>query len=480
MRRVACAVFLCVPPGKGEHAKMETLEELRAQLEHAVRTADDIHSRAEKENRTLTADETKHQEEVFAEAETLKKRIKELEDFEERRKKIEEAKEDLARTKPRKGASPEISDTPKQDNRPVIETPVRYGKLRAFANTREGEVDAYKSGMWLRAVLTGDYKAKKFCREHSVGVESRALEEGTNTAGGFIVPNEFTQAIIDNREQYGVFRQNCRIVPMGRDIMTIPVRTGGLTAYFVGEGSAATESDKTWGAVQLTARKLAVLTRYSTELAEDAIINIADDLADEMAYAFAYKEDLCGFTGDGTSTYDGIVGVATKFDNDNTLAGAVDCATSGHDLFSEIDASDLAQLMGTLPQYAKPNAKWYCSAYAKAQVFDRLLAAGGGNTMRDLEGAPNGRYLGYPIVVSQTLEDSTSAVNNAHMLLFGDLTRAAAMGDRRTITLLQSPHRYMEYDQIGLLATERVDIVVHDVGDTSDAGPIVALIGYTS
>jgi len=71
---------------------METLEELRAQLEHAVRTADDIHSRAEKENRTLTADETKHQEEVFAEAETLKKRIKELEDFEERRKKIEEAK----------------------------------------------------------------------------------------------------------------------------------------------------------------------------------------------------------------------------------------------------------------------------------------------------------------------------------------------------------------------------------------------------
>jgi hypothetical protein len=35
--------------------------------------------------------------------------------------------------------------------------------------------------------------------------------------------------------------------------------------------------------------------------------------------------------------------------------------------------------------------------------------------------------------------------------------------------------RYFEFDQIGLRATERLDIVVHEVGTASAAGPIVAL-----
>jgi hypothetical protein len=42
------------------------------------------------------------------------------------------------------------------------------------------------------------------------------------------------------------------------------------------------------------------------------VINMGDDLAGEIAYAFALKEDQCGFIGDGTSTYGGMQGVCTK------------------------------------------------------------------------------------------------------------------------------------------------------------------------
>jgi HK97 family phage major capsid protein len=51
------------------------------------------------------------------------------------------------------------------------------------------------------------------------------------------------------------------------------------------------------------------------------------------------------------------------------------------------------------------------------------------------------------------------------------------MGERRGITVKTSEERYFEYDQIAIQATERVDINVHDVGDATTAGPIVALIG---
>jgi hypothetical protein len=42
------------------------------------------------------------------------------------------------------------------------------------------------------------------------------------------------------------------------------------------------------------------------------------------------------------------------------------------------------------------------------------------------------------------------------------------------VTIKRSDHRYFENDQIGLLGTERFDINNHDLGDTSNAGPLVA------
>ena len=369
----------------------------------------------------------------------------------------------------------------------------RYGKLTAFkgaididGKTLDAEERAYRSGMFIIATLGktfGEEKqaiARQWCIDNGLSPFLKAQAEGQNTAGGFLVPTEFETAIIDLRETYGTFRQECRLVPMGSDSMSIPRRAGGVTAYWVGENSSITESQKGWDQVQLSAKKLAALSRMSTELAEDAVISIADDLAQEMGYAFAVAEDLAGWTGDGTSTYGGIRGVKTKLAGTigaGQFAGAVDAA-SGHDTFAEIDASDLANVMAKLPKYAEKNAKWYCSQPCWSLVFQRLMAASGGVTIGELSGGkPRRAYLGYDVVIDQTLPTSTGDLSDLPMLYFGDLSLAARMGERRGIRVKTSDDRYFEYDQIGIAATERVDINVHDVGDATTAGPIVALIG---
>ena len=66
------------------------------------------------------------------------------------------------------------------------------------------------------------------------------------------------------------------------------------------------------------------------------------------------------------------------------------------------------------------------------------------------------------------------------MLLFGDLSKSSALGDRRVVKVFPSEHRYMDTDQIGIRGLERIDIVNHDVGTTSAAGPIVALLANAS
>jgi len=157
-------------------------------------------------------------------------------------------------------AEPKAWDTAKQ-----------YGKLKAF----KSKENAYRFGSWCLAAM-GHQKSAQFCKNN--GIHMKAHTEGVNSAGGFLVPDEFENELISLRESYGVFRRNAKIYPMGSDTLRIPKRTAGLTAYFVGEANAGTESTQTLDSVQLVAKKLMCLTTVSNELLEDAIVNIGDDI----------------------------------------------------------------------------------------------------------------------------------------------------------------------------------------------------------
>ena len=327
------------------------------------------------------------------------------------------------------------------------------------------EESAYSFGQFLLATCYDSQPAREWCRSRGIAIKAQA--EGVNATGGALVPDEWVQSIISLKETFGVFAANARKVPMTRDTMNVPRRTGGVSAYFVNEGVAPTESAATFDNVALIAKKLMVLTRLSNELSEDALVNVADWVGAEIAYAFASKEDDCGFLGDGTSTYGGIRGLST-------LMGSAGIYTAtGHATADVITAADLMLLRALLPQYARPGAQFFCSQYFVSACFSRLKAAGGGNKIQDLQNASPYNYLGTPIVISQKLPSTTPTGLLA--IYFGDLSKAALFGDRRQVTIRRSDERYFDTDQIGIQGTERLDIVCHDVGDSSNIGPIVAL-----
>ncbi len=327
--------------------------------------------------------------------------------------------------------------------------------------------------MWLKAALFKHERAETWCREHGMAL-TKAQSEGVDSAGGFLVPEQMMASIIVLREQYGVFRQEATIVPMGRDTVNWPRRSGGLTAYFVGENQVLTESAASWDNVNLTAKKIGVLTRFSTELDEDAVISIADWLTNEIAYAYAVKEDDCGFNGDGTSTYGGIRGLTT-WGIDSTVAGSKFTASVA--VFSTVTMTDVTGMMAKLPRYALPNAKFYMSQVAFATTFERLIASAGGNRIGTLDGSISYRFLGFPIVISQKMPLVQTTLTGAVMMAFGDLRLAAAMGERRQVTVKRSEERYFDSDQVGVLSTERCDINIHDLGNATTAGPLVFMVG---
>jgi len=371
----------------------------------------------------------------------------------------------------------------------------RYGQLRAFTkdlplengSKMAAEEAAYRSGMWLAAAIFNKDWAHKWLRTQGIELyqqlengQVRVMTGNTLAAGGALVPVEMEQAVIDLRDTYGVARKLVRVRPMGSDTKSIPRRKGGLTAYFFNDddGAGIAASDKNWDMVNLSAKKLGALARIGEDLEEDAIIDVVDDLAQEMAYAFAVKEDQCLIIGDGTSTYGGIQGINPKFES--TAYKSRITTASGHDTFPEIDNTDLTTTHGGCAAFAKNGAKWLCSEEFAATVFDRLKATAGGNTVTTLGQAPNDSYLRFPIVTSQAMPtDPAADLTNKVMALFGRFDLAASLGNRRGITVQVLRERYAELGQIGIKATERFDLVVHDLGDTNVKGPVAAMYGNT-
>jgi HK97 family phage major capsid protein len=331
--------------------------------------------------------------------------------------------------------------------------------------------------MWAMAALYDNAKAAKWCQSRGIVIE-RAQGESINSTGGVFVPPELANAIIALRELNGVFRAAAQVLPMSRDVTTIPRRTGGLTAVFTDEGSASTESSMAFDSVTLVARKLTAYNKFSSELDEDAAVDLGEFIAAEAAYAFATKEDACGFTGDGTSTYDRIKGLTVQLIDGTHGAGAVNAA-SGHDTFAEIDATDLSNLIAKLPGYALQGAAWLCSQFAYSTVFCRLAISSGGIVVLPVNGVPMPHFLGFPVYQTQVMPAVGTSLTSQVMILFGNLRLAATLGERRGITVARSelgPSNF-DTDQVLWKATERIDINIHDLGDGTTAGPIIGLVG---
>src|SRR5574341_1022751 len=129
----------------------------------------------------------------------------------------------------------------------------------------------------------------------------KALGEGTDSAGGYLVPVEHSTKLIEILSARAAVRAaGATVIPMASDTLQIPSQTGGATAYWVAENAQITASDQTWGQVQLQAKKLAALTKLSAELFEDSDPKIEALVMADLGRVLALEEDIKYLRGDAT------------------------------------------------------------------------------------------------------------------------------------------------------------------------------------
>ena len=147
-------------------------------------------------------------------------------------------------------------------------------------------------------------------------VRLKALSEGTDSAGGFTVPEEYRKGIELRALEMEIVRPYATKIPMGTDTLNYPVIKdtthassvfGGIIAYWTEEAGSKTAKDPVFGRVKLIAKKLTGFTYASDELLEDSAIALESMLVDMFGKAIGWWEDYAFINGNGVGQPLGIL-----------------------------------------------------------------------------------------------------------------------------------------------------------------------------
>ena len=178
------------------------------------------------------------------------------------------------------------------------------------AEARRNAIEKPEKGLmaarFMRAIAAGKGDARRAAEfAHREWGEDeaimKALEASDAAGGGVLIPTQWSGEVIELLKEATIFRKlNPRVIPMATGSMQMSKITAGSTASYIGESQNLPTSEPTFGQINLTWKKLAVLIpvsndllRFNTEGA-DAIVR------DDAVGAMATREDQAFLRDDGS------------------------------------------------------------------------------------------------------------------------------------------------------------------------------------
>ena len=271
---------------------------------------------------------------------------------------------------------------------------------------------------------------------------ANALQEGTDSEGGYLVPDEFEHTLIEALESENIFRTLAHVIQTASGDRKIPVVASKGTASWVDEEGAITESDDAFNQVSIGAYKLGTLIKVSNELLNDSVFNLEQYISKEFARRIGNKEEDAFFNGDGSGKPVGIF---------HSTGGAQVGVTAAST--SAITADEIIDLFYSLDAPYRKNAVWVVND-ATVKVI-RKLKDGNGNYLWQpalTSGTPD-TLLGRPV---KTSADVPTIASGAKVIAFGDFSYYW-IADRQGRVFKKLSELYAATDQTGFVATQRVD-----------------------
>ena len=209
---------------------------------------------------------------------------------------------------------------------------------------------------------------KQFGQEIKEYMATRTLTkagwaEGTDSSGGYLVPEEISNEIDRLASLYGIVLSAADRRLTNRESYNIPIDNQQDEGAWFDEGSEITETGPSLGNTKLTLENWGRIVRVSNQLMEDSVVDLTDWITSKVAGAFTYKMEKEGLAGTGATTY--------KFTG--ALNGGTASTKTSTKAISSVTFANFIQTIGELSNEAIQGAAFYMSPSVWANV--RLFRA---------------------------------------------------------------------------------------------------------
>jgi HK97 family phage major capsid protein len=271
---------------------------------------------------------------------------------------------------------------------------------------------------------------------------TNALQIGTDSEGGYLVPDEYERTLVEALEEENIFRQMAKVIKTSSGDRKIPVVATKGTASWIDEEGAYPESDDSFGQVSIGAYKLGTMIKVSEELLNDSVFDLQSYISREFARRIGAKEEEAFFTGDGKGKPLGVLTATGGAETGVTAASA-----------TAVTADELMDLYYSLKSPYRKKSVWVLN--------DSTIKA-----IRKLKDS-NGQYLWQPSLTAGTPDTilgrpvKTSAympaiAAGAKTIAFGDFSYYW-IADRQGRSFKRLNELFAATGQVGFLASQRVD-----------------------
>lgn len=317
----------------------------------------------------------------------------------------------------------------------------KQAKLEAALNRPDGgegkgmdvEMEAKHRDLFRDYMAYGKTDGLKETRE---GIEIKAMSTDVNPDGGYLVRPELSSTIVSRIFETSPLRQVANVERTGSKSIDILIDDNEAGARWVGEGASGGQTDTPQiGQKVIAAHKIEADPRMTTEMIEDAYLNVEAWLAGKVADKFARTQNTAFVSGTGVGQPRGFLtyaawSAAGVYERDKIEQINMGSAAA-------LNADGLIEVQNALKEGYQAAAVWGM----KRTTFGAALQLKGSDNyffspVLLANGQASIQLLGKPVVF---MDDMPAVAANALSIVYADFRVAYTILDRVGLQVLRDP-----------------------------------------
>lgn len=321
----------------------------------------------------------------------------------------------------------------------------------------EGEFSYFND---VRRARGGDTTARKRIDDY---FEGKAMGEGTDSAGGFLVPPEVSDELIPLRDSVSVLRKLFTSQPIESDTIRFVAQDSGLAVAWTAEFAEKIQNDLSFSEFEAHVYTAAGLATVSNQLLKDAKWSVDRLITQDLAKRFVSLEEQAFIAGTGNGQPLGIINTPGVIPVPYTEASPKQSALI--DKISEAVTDVQTEFLGFPDAIVMHPRTWGWLARGRDGTDGTyILGSGANGTQRrpneSIPGygagtLPRGELFGLPVYTTPNVPTNLGDADNESAVIVGDFSQGLVL-DREGITTDTSSHVFFTSNQTVFRSEERL------------------------